>query len=145
MPSIRILSILTTLLCIAQSQSQNLPPSRLRSDLVEDGVLVGPGSLRFSTSVEDSNSLRPRFKLFRSSIDIDDEVKEEETTPDFLSGTEVNQEPAVEEEEGVPKSKQKFHKGKGKFDSGLSLKSHRPQGPPTPPAKNNHPTHNFLA
>ena len=108
MPSIGILLILTTLLCIAQSQSQNSPPARLRSDLVEDGVLVGPGSLRFSTSVEDSNSLRPRFKLFRSSIDIDDEVKEEETTPDFLSGTEVNQEPAVEEEEGVPKSKQKF-------------------------------------
>ena len=108
MPSIGILLILTTLLCIAQSQSQNSPPARLRSDLVEDGVLVGPGSLRFSTSVEDSKSLRPRFKLFRSSIDIDDDVEEEETTPDFLSETVVNQEPAVEDEEDVPKSKQTF-------------------------------------
>merc|ERR1719341_1808304 len=99
MPRIRILSLLTTLLCIARSRSQSSQPARLRSGLIKDGGILGPGSLRFSTSVEDSDSLRPRFKLFRSSIDIDDEAEEEETTPDFLKGTVVNQELAVEDEE----------------------------------------------
>ena len=103
MPSIQILSLLTTLLCNARSQSQSSPPARLRSGLVEDKGILGPGSLRFSTSVEDSDSLRPRLKLFRSSIDIDDETEEEETTPDFLKGTVED-----EEEDGFPKSKQTF-------------------------------------
>ena len=98
MPSILTLLILTTLLCMAQSQSQNSKQARPGSDLVKDGGLLGPGSFRFSTSVEDSESLRPKFKLFRSSIDIDDEVEEGKSNTDSLSRT-VNQEPAVEEEE----------------------------------------------
>ena len=115
MPSILTLSILTTLLCMAQSQSQNSKQARPGSDLVKDGGLLGPGSFRFSTSVEDSESLRPKFKLFRSSIDIDDEVEVGQTNTDSLSRT-VNQEPALEEEEDddddndddVTKSKQSF-------------------------------------
>lgn len=104
MRSILILPTLTTVLSIAKSQSQNPPPARSRSDLVGDGPL-GPGSLRFSTNVEDRESLRPRFKLFRSTDLNFDEDEREETTPAaaLLSGT-VDQELAVD----VSKSKSKF-------------------------------------
>ena len=103
MQSILILPFLTTLLCISKSQSQSARP---RSDLVDDGPL-GPGSLRFSTNVEDRESLRPRFKMFRSSdVNFDEDEKEETTpAPSSLSGT-VDQELAVEED--VSKSKSKF-------------------------------------
>ena len=102
MQSILILPFLTTLLCISKSQSQSARP---RSDLVDDGPL-GPGSLRFSTNVEDRESLRPRFKMFRSSdVNFDEDEKEETPAPASLSGT-VDQELAVEED--VSKSKSKF-------------------------------------
>ena len=111
MHSILILPTLTTLLCIAKSQSQDSPQAAPRSDLVEDGGrgLLGPGSLRFSTSVEDSESRRPRFVLFRSSNDVNDEDEGGETTSTSSTGTAtVDKELAVEKNEDVSKSKPSF-------------------------------------
>ena len=69
-----ILSLFVTVVLFTFHIDCQIQPAR--SD-IDDGPLLGPGSLRFETSVDNDGPSRSKFNLFRTNgNDVDEEVKE---------------------------------------------------------------------